>query len=1014
MQDYWKPFEGQCVEKSFYLRELLGHGTFGGVFRADHLIEDRFIRSVALKLIRIERDETGQTTIDRELSELIAAANLHHPHLVSCFHAGSAEVGPAGTKFLYLVMELAEGSLRSRLKEGILSTAEASKLIEHVASGLTFLHQRFTHRDIKPDNILRVGDAWKVSDYGLVRRAPAGTGHTMAYAGTLRYIPPEGFAGVYGPAFDIWSLGVLLVEALTGRMPFGGSTVAELIHGIVNGQPQVPLGDLRPFDRIVQGCLIKDYHARWTGEQVLAEIRLIRDEPVRALSDATSLRYAMLAVLLEDMVATPEIQQALWNIKDGEARDTAEELIRLSLAHRDGTGIRLDKRQMDGVCAQWPDRQALDLIHGAVRLSKHVIVPDPLQFASQVAGRLSWYLKSPSIETLFRFLLGSAPKPCLFSLNFGLEPPGTALIRTLAGHSDWVRGVAVSGDGRLAVSASFDRMLKVWDLETGRMLRTLEGHSKGVSGVALSGDGRLAVSASFDHTLKVWDLQTGQDLRTLTGHTNLVAGVALSGDGLRAVSASWDQTLKVWDVATGRELRTLKCPSQAVRGVAVNADGRRAVAFDHRLRVWDLETGQELRILEGHLQEANEINGVALTGDGRLAVSASKRQTLTVWDVEAGKELRTLSGHSGEVLGVALSGDGRLAVSTSRDGTLRVWDVETGREVRALRGDFYPFGEVALSSDGRRAVASSGNTLKVWRLDGGADSPRAQRHSAKVYRVAVSGDGRRAVSASEDSTLKVWDAETCRELGILKGHSKSVLDVAVNADGRRALSASSDQTLKMWDLGTGQALRSLLKYEDVWSVAASADGRRAISASQKVKGTNTLTVWDMETGRELRTLKGRGLVGRVALSGDGRRAVSASKDKTNTLKVWDVESGLELRTFTGHSDRVRGVALSLDGRRAVSASNDRALKVWDVESGSELRTLTGHSAPVSGVALSPDGQRVLSASEDSTVKLWDVETGRIVATFTCDFAASCCAFAGADRVVAGDGAGRVYFLQLLS
>ena len=233
-------------------------------------------------------------------------------------------------------------------------------------------------------------------------------------------------------------------------------------------------------------------------------------------------RYKALAVLLEDMAAPLPILETLWNVDRAEARRISRHFVDRSLAQREGetVSIRLHDLQLDYVRAQYADPEALGLIHGAVRLSAHVIEKDPRQFASQVVGRLL-----PYRDMLQRFSSSSTESPrvrrapWLRPLQPALHPPGTALLRTLEGHSASVDGVAVTPDGRRAVSASWDNTLKVWDLESGRELRTLEGHSGHVNGVAVTPDGRRAVSASEDNTLKVWDLDTGRELRTLEGHS---------------------------------------------------------------------------------------------------------------------------------------------------------------------------------------------------------------------------------------------------------------------------------------------------------------------------------------------------------------------------------------------------------------------------------------------------------------------------------------------------------------
>ncbi|HEY6345653.1 MAG TPA: NB-ARC domain-containing protein [Bryobacteraceae bacterium] len=607
-----------------------------------------------------------------------------------------------------------------------------------------------------------------------------------------------------------------------------------------------------------------------------------------------------------------------------------------------------------------------ELLEGALWLSSHVLNADARQFASQLAGRLLPHRDQPRIRAFLEQLGAAAPARWLRPMQPALYPPGARLLRTLEGHAVPVKSVAVTPDGRRAVSASSDNTLKVWDLETGRELLALEGHTGPVDGVMVMPDGHRVVSASDDKTLRVWDLETGRGLLALEGHAGPVNGVAVTPDGRRAVSASWDQTLKVWDLETGRELRTLEGHSSGVNGVAVTPDGRRVVSAsgDRTLKVWDLKTGRELLALEGH---SHPVTGVAVTPDGRRAVSASWDKTLKMWDLEMGRELLALNGHSSLVNSVAVTPDGRRAVSASYDRTLKVWDLERGRELLALEG-----------------------------------------HSGWVNGVAMTPDGRRVVSASHDKTLKVWDLETGRELLALNGHVGPVDAVAVTRDGYRTVSASYDDTLKVWGLETGRELLALEGHSNrVDGVAVTPDGRRAVSASWD----KTLKVWDLETGFELLTLEGHSnQVYGVAVTPDGRRAVSASSD--NTLKVWDLETGRELLALGGHAGPVYGVVVTPDGRLAVSASWDMTLKVWDLETGRELLALEGHSNWVYGVAVTPDSRRAVSASWDKTLKVWDLESGECLATFTCDADALCCASAAGGKIVAGDKGGRVHFLQL--
>jgi WD40 repeat protein len=571
----------------------------------------------------------------------------------------------------------------------------------------------------------------------------------------------------------------------------------------------------------------------------------------------------------------------------------------------------------------FPADSDLRLVQGAIRLSAHILALDKGQLRGQLLGRLQTY-KVPAIQDfLARF--GQADLiPWFRPLTTSLTPPGGSLLRTLAGHTDWVNAVAMAPDGRRAVSASADMTLKAWDLEIGAAILTLAGHAETVNGVAVVPDGRRAVSASSDRTLKVWDLETGAALLTLAGHDGPIRAVAMAPDGRRAVSASADKTLKVWDLETGSAVLTLTGHTDWVNAVAVTPDGRRAVSAsaDKTLKVWDLDAGTAILTLAGHTDWVN----AAAVPDGRRALSASSDKTLKVWNLETGFAILTLAGHAESVNAVAAVPDGRRALSASDDMTLKVWDLETGTAILTLAG-----------------------------------------HAGPVHAV-VAPDDRHALSASADMMLKVWDLDSRAAPLTLAGHTGSVRAVAMAPDGRRALSASADMTVKVWDLDTGTVMLTLVGHAGpVHAAAVAPDGRRAISAS----GDMTLKVWDLETGDAMLTLAGHARpVRAAAVTPDGRRALSASSDRT--LKVWELDTGAVVCTLAGHAGPVRAVAVAPDGRRALSASDDATLKVWDLDSG-RIVTSFPAEAPFLSIAVGPDGLTLVAGDALGRVHFLRIE-----------------------------------------
>jgi WD40 repeat protein len=641
--------------------------------------------------------------------------------------------------------------------------------------------------------------------------------------------------------------------------------------------------------------------------------------------------------------------------------------------------------------------QGLRLVQSALRLSAHVLANDRAQLASQLFGRLL-SRKEPGLHALLEEARSWRGSVWLRPRTGSLAQAGDALIRTLEGHTDEVSAVAVL-DGSHVVSGSEDGMLRVWDLEGGKILQILEEGTGAVTAVAVLAAGRI-ISGYADCMLRVWDLKSGQTIQTLAGHRAAVTAVAVLAGG-HVVSGSDDGMLRVWDLESGQTLKTLKGHRGPVFSIAVLAEGRAVSgSWDGTLRVWNLETSQTLKILEGH---TDGVTTVAALSD-RRAVSGSDDGTLRVWDLESGQTLQVLEGHTGQVTAVAELSGGR-AVSGSGDGTLRVWDLKSGQTLQTLAGHSDWINAVAVLSDGRAVSGSDDGTLRVWDLESSQSLQTFEGHTDGVSAVVVLSDNY-AVSGSDDRTLRVWSLESGRPFQILEGHMAEVDALAVLASGR-VISGSSDNTLRVWDLESGQSLQTFAGHTGRVSTLAVLAGGRVISGSSD----KTLRVWDLESGQSLQIFAGHtGGVKTVAVLSTGR-VVSGSSDET--LRVWDLESGKSLQTLTGHRAWVNIVAV-LSPDRAISGSSDDTLCVWDLESGRPLQTLRGHREGVSTLTMLADG-RAVSGSWDWTLRVWDLESGKELSVMTLDAPVwSVAASPDGKIIVAGDQSGKLHFFDLVN
>jgi len=391
-----------------------------------------------------------------------------------------------------------------------------------------------------------------------------------------------------------------------------------------------------------------------------------------------------------------------------------------------------------------PDDPDLRLVQGAIRLSAHVLARDKTQLAGQLLGRMQSFLES-GIRSMLKQAREWESDLWLRPMTNSLTPPGGPLIRIFEGHTDWVEAVAVTPDGKHAISGSWDNTLRVWDIESGEEMQTLEGHTSSVYAIAVTPDGKHAISGSSDTILRVWDIEKGEEMQTLEGHTDSVRAVAVTQDGKHVVSGSWDNTLRVWDIEKGEEMQTLEGHTNSVNAVAVTPDGKHAISGsdDNTLRVWDIESGEEKQTLEGH---TSLVIAVAVTPDGKHAISGSDDNTLRVWDIESGEEIQTLEGHTSLVIAVAATPDGKHAISGLDDNTLKVWDIESGEEIQTLEDHIDSVRAVAVTPDGKHAISgSSDNTLRMWDIENG-QFVVSFNGNGSLHACAISPDGRTIVA----------------------------------------------------------------------------------------------------------------------------------------------------------------------------------------------------------------------------------------------------------------------------
>lgn len=400
-------------------------------------------------------------------------------------------------------------------------------------------------------------------------------------------------------------------------------------------------------------------------------------------------------------------------------------------------------------------------------------------------------------------------------------------------HRLGIAAVAISGDGRLGLTGSYDKTVRVWDLENSTLVDTLYPPHEGVVyAVAAASGSPLAASASGDRTIRIWDLRSNTSLATLSGHQHRVYDLALSRDGTRLLSGSHDRSVRFWDVASATTLCTLRGHSDAVLAVAFAPDEQSAVsaAKDGTIRVWQLGAGERRATTQEH---EGWIHAVALRPDARVAITAGQDRRLRVWDTASARVQQVLSGHDDAVSAIALHPTHAMAVSGSHDCRVLVWDLARGEPRHVLKGHGDTINAVAISHDGRTAfsAAADGNVIH-WDVERGRILRRWDAHRRGITFITLLANEQAVLTGSLDGTVRLWNLATLSCEQTLHAHLGGVTAGAVSLQGHHLLSGGADGTLTLWRLPTCEIVRTIQPHTaKVRSLCFAGDGLVAFSGS---------------------------------------------------------------------------------------------------------------------------------------------------------------------------------------
>ena len=1009
----------------YELLEEVARGGMGIVYRAR---QTQVNRLVAVKVLA-SGAFASPDFVKRFRTEAEAVASLDHPNIVPIYELGECEGQP------FFSMKFIEGGTLaqrvSNLKSPI-SNREAAALLAKLAHAVHFAHQRgILHRDIKPGNVLIDAQGEPLlTDFGLAKlvEKESTLTHTLAMLGTPSYMSPEqaqGKAKQLTTAVDVYGLGAVFYELLTGQPPFAGGTTMETVRQVLEKEPRRPsalrLGTDHDLETICLKCLEKDPARRYASAEELAQDleRWQRHEPVSARPPSAiyvlqkmvrrnKVRAALIAAIALLLVGGVVISS--WQARvQGGLRQRAEVNERAALEARREASTNAEQR-----------REQLVRMHVAAG-NKLVDDGDTFMGLLQFVEALRLDQGDPAREDLhrrrFAAVLRTAPRLERFWSNSGgvstarFSPDGR---RVVCGDEQGAVQVFdadtwqpllppiktspstvftwFTRDGKFLVTVDSRGKLRHWDANTGQpagpLLPTdVRSHRSRIYSdcVDYSADGRRVI-ATLPAGAQIYEVPTGEPVGPLLAETSVVRHVRFSPDGRTALICGERPAIQIVEVPSGRPVWTPTDLKGAVRFSEFSPDGARVATVagaanqDERqlsyeeLDVWDVARGE--RVFPTVYPDSVN-RDLQFSPDGQWIAMANIYFARMI-DAHSGRPARQSMSHNSHLITMEFSPDGRRLATASYDQTARVWDVGSGRPLFPVLRHAGPVHEARFSRDGGRLLTQcTDGTVRLWELPPGTGE--RLKLSQKVpgrTRANFSPNGRHILTFGESGFVQVWDARSGK-LDSAWDHRAAVASASFNRDGSRVAVAGSNGVVRLWNLATQEEICSVRHTAAVSHVEFSQDGKTFLTASDDA----TARLWNVADGSPVTAaLPHKSAVRAAAFSADGRRVVTGSLD--GTVQVWDALTGAPMHQLVTTPTNLLSVAVTADGRRVLTLWRGPAprTQLWDAKTG--LRV--GAGIPLYGnglypATLSPDGGRYLLLADVNSVAIMDAETGQRIA-----------------------------------